>query len=325
MTSVNPSTPLAPAPTTLAPTTYTRAPLGNGTALLITPAGSGRTTVLDLAPVLVDLLAPAGHLLLRGFAPSLDDFNELVERCSSRVTIDPARDFHGSVAQKVDSGYDPIGYHVENGASPYPPDLLWFHCITAARQGSQTTVCDGVRVWEHLDQVTRGLFLEVPVVFSRKVDERQWRAFTAFSLGDGRTADQVSVGDLRTLAPADNTVITQNADGSIHYAYTTYAAHPTRWSSRIAWANSIFGPSFNYEAPNIRFADGREIPQSALDQVADITEDLTEDIAWQNGDIVLIDNSRVMHGRRAIVDPRRTIVNAQSFVRTDSATPRSTS
>ena len=33
------------------------------------------------------------------------------------------------------------------------------------------------------------------------------------------------------------------------------------------------------------------------------------------GDIVLIDNTRVMHGRRAITDPERTILNAQSYAR----------
>ncbi|CAM3660609.1 hypothetical protein GCM10009799_47040 [Nocardiopsis rhodophaea] len=36
---------------------------------------------------------------------------------------------------------------------------------------------------------------------------------------------------------------------------------------------------------------------------------------WEDGDIVLVDNSRVMHGRRAITDPDRTILNSQSYAR----------
>jgi alpha-ketoglutarate-dependent taurine dioxygenase len=297
---------------TTMPITAARAPLGQGTGLLITRSAA-EGTLTDLAPSLIGLLADAGHLLLRGFGPSLDEFNALVERCSARITLDPAREFHGNVAQKVDSGHGAIGLHIENGATPYSPDLLWFHCVVAAAEGSETTVCDGRRVWARLDSATRRLFLDTPVVFARTVGEAQWRQFTAFSLGDGLGPAEVSVDDLRRLVAASDTVITEHADGSIHYAFTTYAAHRTRWSEQTAWANSIFGPSHNYEAPDIRFADGSAIPASVLDRLATVTESVTENIAWRDGDVVLIDNSRVMHGRRAILDPRRTIVNAQSF------------
>ena len=292
---------------------YTAQPLGEGTAVLLTPNGPDAS--LDaLAPHLLPLLSEAGHLLVRDFAPSLADFNALVQRCSGKITLDPARTFYGDVAQKVDSGADALGLHIENGATPYPPDLLWFHCVKAAAKGSRTTVCDGRRVWELLDPVDRGLYRDRPIVFSRRVGEEHWRRFTAFSLGDGRTPQEVTPDDLRRLSGADDTAVTEHADGSVTYAYTTHAAHPSRWSSHPAWANSIFGPSYNYEAPDIRFADGEEIPRDSLDRLAEITERVTEEIDWRDGDVVLIDNSRVMHGRRAILDPDRTIVNAQSFV-----------
>lgn len=48
-----------------------------------------------------------------------------------------------------------------------------------------------------------------------------------------------------------------------------------------------------------------------------LTDELTENIEWQDGDVVLVDNTRAMHGRRSITDTRRTIYNAQSYLRRD--------
>ncbi|WP_406288650.1 TauD/TfdA family dioxygenase [Embleya sp. NBC_00896] len=287
-------------------------PLGAGTAALLTPEAPS-VGILDTAAHLVPLLARTGYVLLRDFAPTLDDFNALVRTCSARITLDPARAFYGDAAQMVDSGHDPIGLHIENGATPYPPDLLWFHCVTAADSGSQTTVCDGQLLAEALDVETLDLFRRQRIVFSRRVPAELWRRFVAFGLDDGRSPDEIGAADLHALTGAHDVEITVHPDDSITYAHATYGAHPSRWSTEIAWANSLFGPSYNYETPDIRFEDGSPIPKDVLAEIAEVAERVTEEVLWQSGDVLLIDNSRVMHGRRAITDPRRTIVNAQSF------------
>lgn len=201
-----------------------RTPIGSGTGVQITP-GNADIRLDDIAAELLAELREAGHILLRGFGPSLADFNDLVHQCSSTVTLDPARQFHGEVAQLVDSGTDAMGLHIENGATPYPPDLLWFHCVTAAASGSQTTVCDGRRVWERMDEASRRLFLDNPVVFARSVAEAQWRQFVAFTLGGGRRPADITLDDLRTLAASSegNVSFTPRPDGSVHYAFHTYA------------------------------------------------------------------------------------------------------
>ncbi|MEB0141474.1 hypothetical protein QN363_20915, partial [Undibacterium sp. CCC2.1] len=40
-------------------------------------------------------------------------------------------------------------------------------------------------------------------------------------------------------------------DDSIHYTFTTSAIQSSRFSSRLAFANNILGPSYNYEIPVI--------------------------------------------------------------------------
>ncbi len=290
--------------------------IGDGDAMMVTPPSEGADFASLFEAGIDTLLADSGHLLIRGFRPSVEDFNELVQRYSSRTTLDPARVFHGSAAQKVDSGQDPIGLHLENGGTPYAPELLWFHCVKAAASGSQTTVCDGYRVWDALSDQAKEAFSAQPVRYARTVPAALWRRLASFLTADGRGPEEVSAADLYATAnPGSKVEFTENPDGSLHYDYQVYAAHPTKWSTRTAWANSLLGPSFNYETPDIRFADGSAIPADITAEYTSVTEAVTEEIQWEDGDIVLIDNSRVMHGRRAITDPDRTILNSQSFAR----------
>ena len=81
--------------------------------------------------------------------------------------------------------------------------------------------------------------------------------------------------------------------------------------SEIAFANAILGPSFNYQKPTYTFADGEQVSDLIIKQVADLAEKYTHEISWQNGDVVLIDNKRVMHGRRLI---RGELDNRQLFI-----------
>ncbi|MGW6912732.1 TauD/TfdA family dioxygenase [Kitasatospora sp. NPDC054939] len=291
------------------------APYGTGSGLLLTPGTARSLDALDPAYV-VDLLAEAGFLLLRGFRPDLEEFSGFVKAHSSRVTLDPARSFHGGeVAQMVDAGTAAVGLHLENGNSPFGPDLTWFLCEKAAASGSQTTVCDGVRVWESASAELRAPFAAQDIVYTRVVEEAKWRAFVHHHLGGTKPLAEITVDDITGLAnDRDSTTIDLNPDGSITYAYRTAAVHPSLFSATPAWATSIFGPSYNYETPTITFADGTELGGPLLDHWRRLTEEATEDLQWQDGDVALIDNTRVMHGRRAIEDTARTIYNAQSYL-----------
>ncbi len=279
--------------------------------------GDGRAVdSLEKEEVLA-LLAKAGFIVFRGFSADLSSFSRFVQRLSVRVTLDPARQFHGGkVAQKVDAGYDAIGLHCENGNNPFQPHLCWFFCEKAATEGSQTTVCDGNLVWDALSASTRERFLAQPIQYSRHVEAAKWKFFVFHSLQGRKPLEQIEYSDLAAIYEGHQGASAElKPDGAIHYTYQVPAAHPTQFSDRIAFANSMLGPSYNYEKPKITFADDSPIPEPILKEIAEVSERLTENIEWQNGEVVLIDNTRVMHGRRAIKDPQRTIYNALSFLR----------
>jgi len=279
--------------------------------------GDGRSLDSVEKAELLAVLAQAGFLILRGFSADLGSFSTLVQRVSLRVSLDPARQFHGGkVAQKVDAGYDAIGLHCENGNNPFLPHLCWFFCEKAAKEGSQTTVCDGFPVWDALAPATRERFLAQPIQYSRNVEAVKWKTFVFHSLQGRKPLEQIEYNDLAAIYEGRQGASAElKPDGSIHYVYQVPAAHPTQFSERLAFANSILGPSYNYEKPKITFADGTPFSEQLVAEISEVTERFTEDIEWQAGDVVLIDNTRVMHGRRAIKDPQRTIYNALSFLK----------
>jgi hypothetical protein len=264
-------------------------------------------------------LAHTGYIVFSGFEVDLASFGEFVLAHSSRVALDPARAFHGGkVAQKVDAGCAALGLHLENGNSPFRPDLTWFYCERAASRGSQTTVCDGWEVWRRAGAAARRQFEGQEIRYRRRVEEAKWKSLVCHYLGAARpslTVEDIIVDDILALVKHDPaTTIISHADGAITYDFRTPAVHRNLFGDKLVWANSIFGPSYNYEAPQITFGDGREIPAALLDEMRALTDGLTCDLNWQSGDVVMVDNTRVMHGRRAIIDPVRTIYNAQSYL-----------
>ncbi|MCZ7416881.1 MULTISPECIES: TauD/TfdA family dioxygenase [unclassified Streptomyces] len=291
---------------------------GGGDGALVTAAENRPLDAVE-RDWLLEQLAASGYLVLRGFDPSIEQFSSLVRSVCTRTTLDPAREFsEGRTVQKVDLGTDAVGLHVEHGTNPLTPDLTWFLCERAARVGSQTTVCDGYRVWEHLSEETRRLFLAQDVVYARNIGEETWRPLTASLLAGAKPDDEITVDDLVGLAALfgeDQLAVRANDDGSIHYVYRVAAAHPTLFGERLAFANSILGPSYHYEKPRIAFADGEEIPKEVIEEIERVTAELTEDLDWQDGDVAIVDNTRVMHGRRAIEDAdRRNIYVALGYV-----------
>ncbi|MGW3635682.1 TauD/TfdA family dioxygenase [Streptomyces sp. NPDC005122] len=288
---------------------------GSGDAWLLDTHSSQPLADIDTEDV-ATLLALGGAVLFRGFDTSLESFSAFVKSLSSRVTLDPARSFHGGdVAQRVDAGSDSVGLHLENGTTPFAPDLTWFFCERAASSGSQTTICDGLRVWEALSAETRAFLKDRSFTYSRSVEEAQWKAFAWHEGGRIKPMADVTLEDVRALASGRGEITASlTDDGSLSYRYQVCVAHSTLFSEGPAFANSILGPSYNYEMPIIGLEDGSELSADLLAEIEKVTAELTEDIDWQDGDVALIDNTRVMHGRRVITDPDRTIYNAQSFL-----------
>ncbi|MDN3608530.1 TauD/TfdA family dioxygenase [Vibrio ostreicida] len=265
---------------------------------------------------LLNKLATHGVLLFENGANNVLDFAHFVRKNSSKLSMDPARTIEGGAAQLVDAGLDAVGLHCENGNSPFWPDLCWFYCEEAPYLGSQTTICDGVAVFDQLSEKTKDFFLNNDICYSRNVPEDKWKKLVCHYVPELNDINQATFDCLRNIIGDDEkTEVSLNEDGSIYYRFTVNALQTSLVNKRMAFSNSILGPSFNYEKPKITIASTQQpISHEILNEIKNATERHTIPIEWNDNDFVLIDNRRVMHGRNKIIDDRRKIFNALSYV-----------
>jgi len=256
-------------------------------------------------PISTDVLAQAqqqlktnGWALLRGFEHDIEKFSELVDGFCNKLTFDPAREFTNNSTQKVDAGTGAIGLHIENGNTPFPPDLVAFYSRKSAETGSQTTLCDGAQLYAAMPERLKKLF-NSPMTVSRHLPETLWKTYVANEHPQLNDAAQVTphhLQELMEMLPGQTGEI--NEAGDLYYRLNVSPVLNT--GDKLSFANAILGPSFNYEAPCYQFEDGSVLSEALKQELAELAEPFTLALNWQNGDMVLIDNRRVMHGRRAI-------------------------
>ena len=65
----------------------------------------------------------------------------------------------------------------------------------------------------------------------------------------------------------------------------------------------------NAARKSICFGDDSDISPDSMQIAIELADELSFDIAWQPGDVALIDNFLVMHGRRPFAGERRVLAS----------------
>tara|TARA_R110001583_G_scaffold111338_1_gene260390 strand:+ start:2164 stop:3045 length:882 start_codon:yes stop_codon:yes gene_type:complete len=254
-------------------------------------------------------LNDSGWVLLRGFNASLPKFSELLKQFCNELTFDPAREFADKSSQKVNAGKDPVGLHIENGNTPFPPNLVAFYSKKSAKEGSQTTVCDGAELFKNMPDELQQAWQQT-VTVSRRLPSHLWRQYVVNQHPKVSCVTKVTEKHL-----ADFIAINKhqrgkiNIDDSLDYQLDIQPCLPIKnlainaenQTEQFAFANAILGPSYNYEKPTYTFANGQPVSQELIEKTNELAKKYTQEVQWQDGDIVIIDNKRVLHGRRAII------------------------
>ncbi|MFT7596346.1 MAG: hypothetical protein ACI8R4_003681 [Paracoccaceae bacterium] len=248
-----------------------------------------------------------GWALLRGFDADLPAFSDLTRQMCTTITFDPARENTDKTTQKVDAGLGPIGLHIENGNTPVCPDIVLFHCTQAAFEGSQTTICDGQQLFAAFDDAKKQRWSQTMTV-KRRLSEELWKRYLVNehpALSDPEQVTMAHIQQFKAAIPGQD--FSLNSDGSLDYELVLSPVRGSAISEGQGFANAILGPSHNYEAPRYTMADGTAVTDGEIEELRDLAEACTVEINWQDNDIAVIDNTRVMHGRRAIKDPDRRL------------------
>ncbi|MDJ0737830.1 MAG: TauD/TfdA family dioxygenase [Nostocaceae cyanobacterium] len=267
-------------------------------------------SILELSVVEnLDLFQKFGVLLFRDFGVDYQQMKDFAEKFSSRFVLDkdrPIVDARNKYVTLVDPGMHYVSPHCENANSPFRPDVIWFCCGVPASQGGETLLWDGVRVWNQLNTELQQLFIAKKIKFLQKFPAVDWKRF----LGVGATLADVK----RTLNGIPGLSYKINPDQSVVLEYVCSAVVKTKYGHQNAFANSLVA---EYKNPRgvVTFADGSPIPSTVINQIQQVMNNLTEIISWQAGDLVMIDNSRFLHGRRSFTDTKRRIYSLLSYLK----------
>ena len=199
-----------------------------------------------------------------------------------------------------------IFLHHEMAQTPVYPGKLFFFCETAPQSGGETPICRSDRLLELMrDQQPQFLKrcaeegLQYTNIMPHKADagSGQGRSWTdTLGTDDRIVAEQrlkdlgyswswLSEGELKVTTPV-LPALKELPNGTEVFFNQLIAAYR-------GWNDDR-----NKGEKSVTFGTGEEIAADDLALTATLAEQITEDVCWEQGDVVLIDNYMMMHGRR---------------------------
>lgn len=199
-----------------------------------------------------------------------------------------------------------IYLHHEMAQTPVSPSVLFFCCLSAAEQGGATPLCRSDQLFEAFklshpkwteQLVSKGLryVTRMPAVSDESSGQgRSW--YNTLNVSDkdevekkltamGYEYSWQNNGGLETLSPLLPGVVELTNGGQSFY-HQLIAAYR-------GWPGVRENP-----ASGVMFGDKTEIPVGLLESLSSMAEGYTTDLHWSDGEIAMLNNRMIMHGRR---------------------------
>ena len=196
----------------------------------------------------------------------------------------------------------PLALHSDRSYTKSQPPLMWFYCVNPAEEKGETLLCDGVKLFQELNEETRQFFKNNKINYIRNYADGEWQLW----------ANTESMDDVKQYCKDNDLILTINDDNSITTQSIKSAVVKPRWTDQDAFVNSILLVLWQEEAVGtkrsiVRMEDGSEIPPEMLKEVRDVSDRLTRAVKWKPGQIVMVDNTRMLHGRNSFEDRNREV------------------
>ncbi len=275
----------------------------------------------------VDLrLVRSGALLFRGFeVPTVEDFDKAVlaygaenfpykDSLSNAVRVNlTERVFTANEAPPDVSIY----LHHEMAQTPLYPSKLFLYCNIAAERGGATPLCRSDILLEKMEEARPDLviaFAERGVKYRTIMpgdDDpnsgmgRSWRSTLTVNTREEAEA-RLSKLDYRWAWGEDETLSATTPrleavraldDGRRVFFNQLIAAFR-------GWKDARNDPS-----KSITFGDGGPISADDMRPAIALSDELSFDLEWKAGDVALVDNFLVMHGRRPFEGTRKVLAS----------------
>lgn len=296
--------------------------------LLVKPAGPG----VDLAAwaaanrqMLEEKLHKHGGILFRGFDLSepehLEAFVQGVagESLEYRERSSPRHAVKGNIYTSTDyPASQPIFLHNENSYQKEWPLKIFFFCRQAPERGGETPIADVRKVLQRIDPEIREKFMSRRWTYVRNFGDGfglSWQ--TVFQSTDKQAIEEhcrakgIEVewkdGDrLRTRATRSAISRHPKTGELVWFNHATFFHVSTL---EPALRDSMLAEFAEGELPaNTYYGDGSPIEPEVLDQLRAAYHAETVSFPWQQGDLLMLDNMLVAHGRAPYSGGRQILV-----------------
>jgi alpha-ketoglutarate-dependent taurine dioxygenase len=271
-------------------------------------------------------LSESGAILFRNFKIRSAAAFEQVVRAASATDLLPYRErssprspIEGNIYTSTDYPSDQsIFLHNENSYQHTWPLKIFFYCALPAQQGGETPIAD-----------TRRIFMSIPADIRARFQEKNWRYVRNFDgrfglpwqtvfqtdnkekveeycRGNGIEVEWKTGDRLKTWAVRPAVVKHPRTGDELWFNHATFFHVSTLAPSvRDAFLETM--PEEDLPT-NTYYGDGSPIEPETLNELRRIYEAETVAFPWQEGDILMLDNMRVAHGRAPYDGPRQILV-----------------
>ncbi|MEX2169542.1 MAG: TauD/TfdA family dioxygenase [Pirellulales bacterium] len=227
-----------------------------------------------------------------------------------------------------------IYLHHEMAQTPIFPSKLFFFCEQPAEEGGETPICRSDIFYQRLSE-------ELPD-FARKCDEKGLQYTNVMPSendplsGMGRSWQSTLGAPNREQAEARLEGLGYSwewlPDGCLRVVTPVLPAVREISPGRKTFFNQLIAAFRGWKDPrndpskSIRLGDGEPLDTAAMKLATELAEELTFDLPWQRGDVVMLDNLVVMHGRRTFRGKRKVLASlcaAQSHLPLNSSAIKS--
>jgi alpha-ketoglutarate-dependent taurine dioxygenase len=265
-------------------------------------------------PMVTELMHDAGALLFRGFGlDTVERFDRFARALSPELAgyterTSPRKQLAPNIYTSTEHPRDQyIQFHNANSYAHRWPRKIWFCCLIAPAVGGRTPIADCRRVLAHLDPRLIEELAERGVSYLRN-----FRRGVGLSWQDTfQTHDPAVVRGYCEAARIEielfegDRLRTRQRRHAIAHHHTTRARtwfnqahlfHTKGLDPTIA--DSLRRTYAEEDLPrHAYFGDGAPIPDAVIDDIFEAYREAEVSFAWQQGDVMLLDNMLVAHAR----------------------------